>query len=204
MPKLLRIDVSPRGDWSISKNVADAVEAAWKQQYSGDVVKRDISKGLPIVDLPWIAGAYTSPDQRTAEHAEALKLSDEVIAEIKAADHILIASPFWNFTLPAALTSWIDQVIRINETFDGATHQGLLTGKKVLVVRASGNTYKPGTPYEAMNHFDGALRTALGFIGITNVNIYAADNTGAVMTGKMTLESYLADHKQQAVSALLS
>ena len=203
MPTLLRIDVSPRGDWSISKNVADAVQAAWQKKFSGEVTTRDVSKGLPIVDLPWIAGAYTSPDQRSAEHAQALKISDEVIAELKAADHVLIASPFWNFTLPAALTSWIDQVIRIGETFDGATHQGLLTGKKVMAVRASGNTYRPGTPYESMNHFDGALRTALGFVGITDVAIYAADNTGAVMTGKTTMEAYLADHKQQAVAALL-
>jgi FMN-dependent NADH-azoreductase len=104
MSKLLCIDVSPRGDYSTSRKLADAVVAHWKQKNPGsEVITRDVSKGLPIVDLPWIAGAYSTPDQHTPEHKAALKLSDELIAELLSATEILIATPMWNFTLPAAL-----------------------------------------------------------------------------------------------------
>jgi FMN-dependent NADH-azoreductase len=202
MPKLLRIDVSPRGDWSISKKVATAVEAAWTQKFSGEVITRDISKGLPIVDMPWIAGAYCSPDQRTEEHKQSLALSNELIAELKAADHILIAAPFWNFTLPAALVSYLDQIVRINETFT-AKYEGLVTGKKMMVVRASGGAYGTGTHMAAMNNFDKPLTDLLKFIGITDISIYAAENTTAIMTGAIPAEQYVADHSKAAIAALL-
>jgi FMN-dependent NADH-azoreductase len=178
------------------------VEAAWTQKFSGEVITRDISKGLPIVDMPWIAGAYSSPDQRTEEHKQSLALSNELIAELKAADHILIAAPFWNFTLPAALVSYLDQIVRINETFT-AKYEGLVTGKKMMVVRASGGAYGTGTHMAAMNNFDKPLTDLLKFIGITDISIYAAENTTAIMTGAIPAEQYVADHSKAAIAALL-
>ena len=203
MSKLLRIDVSPRGDYSVSRKLADAVVAAWQQKNpGGQVVTRDVSKGLPIVDLPWIAGAYTTPDQLTPEHKAALKLSDELIEELLSATEVLIATPMWNFTLPAALTSYMDQVIRFGKTFS-ATYEGLAAGRPTSILVASGSNYAPGAHMEKMNQFDGPIRQMLGFIGITDVAIYGAYSTNDIVQGKTTMDAYLAEHTPQAVAKLV-
>jgi FMN-dependent NADH-azoreductase len=102
---LLHIEVSPRGDWSVSRHLRPAVAAEWKTNNpDGKVIHRDLSaKPLPTVDLPWIAAAYSTPDQRTPEQAAAIKVSNELVDELLAADEILIGSPMFNFALPAAL-----------------------------------------------------------------------------------------------------
>ena len=66
---------------------------------------------------PLVAGAYTTPDQHTPEHKAALKISDELSEELLSATELLIATTMWNLTLPAALTSYMDQVIRFGKTF---------------------------------------------------------------------------------------
>ncbi len=203
MSKLLRIDVSPRGDYSISRKLADAVVAAWQQKNpGGEVVTRDISKGLPIVDLPWIAGAYTTPDQHTPEHKAALKLSDDLIAELLSSSEILIATPMWNFTLPAALTSYMDQVIRIGKTFS-ASYEGLAAGRPASILVASGSNYAPGAHMEKMNQFDAPIRQMLGFIGISDVAIYGAYDTNGIAQGKTTIEAYMAEQTPKAVAKLV-
>jgi FMN-dependent NADH-azoreductase len=203
MSKLLRIDVSPRGEYSVSRKIADAVVAEWKQKNpQGDVVTRDVSKGLAIVDLPWIAGAYTTPDQHTAEHKAALKLSDELIEELLSSTEVLIATPMWNFTLPAALTSYMDQIIRIGKTFS-ATYEGLAAGRPVSIVMASGSNYAPGAHMEKMNQFEAPIRQMLGFIGITDLVIYGAYDTNGVAQGRTTMDAFLADHTPKAIATLV-
>jgi FMN-dependent NADH-azoreductase len=195
MSKLLRIDVSPRGqDWSVSKRLGDVFVSQWlKQNPGGEVCLRDISAGLPMVDLSWIAGSFNSPDQRTDEQKAALKISDELIAEILSSTEILIATPMWNFSLPTMLKSWIDLVVRIGLTFS-ATYEGLAAGRKVWVIRASGSGYGPDSPMAAMNQFDLPLRTILGFIGLKDVTIYGAEHTNHVEHGRFSLDAYTTEH----------
>ena len=200
MAKLLRIDVSPRGDFSISRKLADAFVIEWKGNNPGsEVVTRDVSRGMPIVDLPWIAGAYTTPDQHTPEHKAALRLSDELIEELLASTEVLIATPMWNFTLPAALTSYMDQVIRFGKTFN-ASYQGLAAGRPVTIIVASGSNYSPGAPMEKKNQFEGPIRQMLGFIGITEIAIYGAYDTNGIVRGETTMEAYLAKHTSQLLA----
>lgn len=102
-----------------------------------------------------------------------LALSDTLVGELKSADTIVIGTPVYNFAVPAALKAWIDLVARARETFqyteDGPV--GLLQGKKAYVIIASGGT-KVGSEIDFAGNY---LKHVLGFIGITDVTIVAAD-----------------------------
>jgi FMN-dependent NADH-azoreductase len=202
MAKLLRIDVSPRGnDWSVSRKLGDIFVAEWlKKNPNGEILHRDVSKGLPVVDLAWIAGSFIAPEQRTEEHKAALKISDEAIEELLASTEILFVTPMWNFTLPATLKSYFDQIVRIGRTFS-ATYEGLAAGRKVWVIRASGSGYESGSPTAGMNEFDGPMKTILKSIGLTDVTIYGAEHTNHIDHGKFTLDSYTTEHAPRSVIA---
>lgn len=173
MTHILRIDSSPRDADSISRDLADAVVA--RLQETGDVklTERDVSDGLPTISHAWTQAAYTPAGQRSLEGRAALEVSDTVVAEIKAADIVLISTPVYNFGIPAALKSWIDQVARANETFEYSEQgpRGLLEGKRAIVTVASGGT-KIGSEYDFTTPY---LRHFLGFLGITEVEFYGAD-----------------------------
>ncbi len=202
MPTLLRIDASPRGDYSISKTLGKHFTAEWEQAHSGGtVVVRDLSqKPLPYVDLPWIAGAYSTPDQHTPEQKAAIKISDDLVEELLAADEILIATPMYNLSIPAALKAWIDHVVRLNRTFS-PSYEGLVKGKKVTVILASGGVYTPGAPAESWNSASSYLKQVLGFIGISDVSIVLAGGTAAVDQGKTTLPEFVKPFEAEVATA---
>ncbi len=205
MPTLLKIDVSPRGDNSISRKLGQQFAQQWQQSHSGgSIVTRDLATStLPYVDLPWIAGAYTPPDKHTAEHKEALKVSDELIAELLAADEILISTPMYNFAVPAVLKAWIDHIVRNNVTFAVGPegYKGLVNGKKATVIVASGGVYTAGAPAESYNAETPYLRLVLGFIGITDITFVLAGGAGEVAQGKITPENFVAKFTPEVVNA---
>ncbi len=195
MPHLLKIDVSPRGDHSISRRLGKQFLAEWQKSHSGaQITTRDLAtNNLPYVDLQWIGGAYTAPEQHTDQHKAALRISDELIAEIKAADHILITTPMYNFAIPAVLKAWIDHIVRVNITFavtpEGA-YKGLIEGKKATIIIASSGNYAPGAPAESYDQEIPYLRQILGFMGITDVTFIRGGGTAAISMGKTTLEDF--------------
>lgn len=192
MPSLLAIESSPRGDYSISRSLTQTFIDAWKTAHGGGgVVVRDLMKtNLPFVDLPWIAGAYTPAEKHSPEMIQALNISNELIAELKAADHIVIGTSMYNFSTPANLKAYIDHIVRINETFT-ASYEGLLKGKKVTIIIASGSVYAPGSQMESYNAESGYLKQVLGFIGLTDMNIVLVGGTGAIDAGKTPREELL-------------
>ncbi len=201
MPTLLKIDVSPRGDYSVSRRLSQQFAQEWQKTHSGQVVTRDLAKtDLPFVDLPWIAGAYSTPDQHTPEQQAALKISDELIAEIFAADHILLATPMYNFSIPASLKAYIDHVVRIGKTFT-SSYEGLIKGKKVTVLIASGGVYSAGSPTESYNSESSYLKQILGFIGLTDVTIVLAGGSGTVSQGKVSFDDFIAPFEQPVLAA---
>ena len=119
MPSLLAIESSPRGEYSVSRNLTGKFIETWKAEHSGGtVILRDLMKTrLPFVDLPWITGAYTPAEQHSPEIKEALTVSNGLIAELMATDHIVIGTSMYNFSIPAILKADIDQIVRINVTF---------------------------------------------------------------------------------------
>ncbi|MDN7177201.1 NAD(P)H-dependent oxidoreductase [Caballeronia sp. SEWSISQ10-4 2] len=192
MPTLLAIEVSPRLDYSTSRKLTGEFIEKWKLEHpGGSVIIRDLIKThLPFVDLPWIGGAFTPPEQHTPELAAAIKVSDDLIAELKSADQIVIGTPMYNFSIPAILKAYIDQVVRVGITFT-MDYEGLLTDKKATVIVTSGSDFAPGTKYESFNVASGYLRQILGLIGITNVDVVLAGRALTVDYGEKTMEEFV-------------
>ena len=193
MPSLLAVLASPRGDYSVSTQLVHAFVDTWKQEHGGgNVVTRELYKTtLPFVDVPWMLGAYTPAEQHSPEIKQAIAISDELIAELKAADHIVIGAPMYNFSVPAILKAYIDHIVRINVTFT-PQYEGLLKGKKVTVIQASGGVYSAGSHMETYNSETPYLKAILAFIGITDVTFVMAGDTSSLNTGKATLEELVA------------
>ena len=195
MPTLLKIDVSPRGDQSVSRQLGQKFLASWQAKHTdGTVVTRDLAARQPtFVDLPWIGGAFSSPEQHTPEQKAALTLSDELTKELLAADEVLITTPLYNFSIPSVLKAWIDHVVRPGLTFNPATYQGLVKAKVTIIFAAGGN-YEEGHHMEQMNLVTPYLKVIFGFIGVTDLTITPAFQTSSILQGKTTLEQYVAEH----------
>ena len=204
MSTLLHISVSPRGTDSISRQLGDAAVEAWKANNPGGrVIERDLAKTpLTFVDFDWIAGAFSPPEYHTENHKKALALSNELVSELLEADEIILATPMYNFAVPAALKAWIDHVVRAGKTFRysaSGTPEGLLAGqhKKVLVIIASGGSYPEGSPMAALNYEIPYLRFILAYMGITDVRFVHAGGTASVMQGRVSPEQFLAPYRNE-------
>ena len=170
---VLNIQASARHDGSVTRQLSDKIltEIAADQ-----TITRDLATGLPLLDAAWLDANFTLADDRTDVQRETLALSDSLITEIKQADTIVIGSPVYNFSVPAVLKAWVDQIARVGVTFkytpDGPV--GLLSGKRAIIVIAS-----RGTPVGSdIDYASGYLKHIMGFIGITDVTIIAADALG--------------------------
>lgn len=172
--KVLEITASGRNDGSVSRMLsADLVGALEERHGSIELTRRDLSGGLALVDEAWINANFTAAEERSTEQRAALAESDALVDELKAADVLVIGAPIYNFGIPATLKAWIDMVARARLTFRYTENgpQGLLEGKKAYVIVASG-----GVPVDsAVDFATPYLRHALGFIGITDVDVIAAD-----------------------------
>ncbi len=177
MTTILRLDTSIKGPYSVSRKLTDKIVARLVAHHAGaKVVNRDAAAGLAQIDGTWVGAAYTPADARSAEQKAALALSDTLIAEVKAADVIVIAAPVYNFGITGPLKNWIDQIVRVNETFvytETGPKALVEHAPRVIVAYASGGVpmgsgYDLATPY---------IRQVLGFIGITNVEFVSAEGT---------------------------
>jgi FMN-dependent NADH-azoreductase len=169
MTHILHIDASANTTTSVSR----AASAQLVADLGGTVTYRDLAATpLPQIDGAWADARLTDPDGRSPDDAARLAQSDDIVAEAKAADVIVIGTPIYNFTAPASLKAWMDLVARPRETFRYTENgpEGLLTGKKAIVTVASG-----GVPVGSdMDFLTPHLKFFLGFIGITDVEIIAA------------------------------
>ena len=164
--RTLLIHSSARQAGSVTGLLAEELAEA----LGGALTRRDVSQGLPFVSPDFLAA------RDAGSGGAAMSLSDKLIAELRAHDTLIIAAPVYNFSIPAALKAWIDQVARAGETFRYTENgpEGLLKGKTAYLVVASG-----GTPVgSGWDHATPYLRHVLGFMGITDVRIVAADALG--------------------------
>jgi FMN-dependent NADH-azoreductase len=172
--RVLRIDASARVEGSISRKLADGMLGELDERMPGlTIVRRDLAPGLPFVDPAWVNANMTDPDVRTGAQRQALAKSDELVAELMAADVLVIATPIYNFGVPASLKAWIDQVARARLTFRYTEHgpEGLLSGKKAYILMATGGT-EVGSAIDFATPW---LKFVLGFLGIADVEVIAAD-----------------------------
>lgn len=166
---LLRIDASARRAGSVSRQLTDAIVAKIAPETT---ITRDLADALPQITETWVGANFTPKENRSDEQIEALAQSDELIAELNAADTIVIGLPVYNFGVPTALKAWIDLVARAGVTFQYTSTgpEGLLTGKKVYIAMASGGV-PAGSPVDFATTY---LRQVLSFIGINDVQIIEA------------------------------
>lgn len=188
----LRIDASARRTGSVSRDLTDKIVA----RIGADrVTTRDLAvTPVPQIDEAWIGANFTPRADRSPEQAQALALSDELVAELQYADTVVIGLPVYNFGVPAALKAWIDNIARAGVTFryTETGPEGLLRGKTAIVAMASGGT-------EAGSEIDfatGYIRHILGFVGITDVTFVTADRL--MIDAEATLKS--ADEQVAALS----
>ena len=190
--QLLVVETSPRGDASISRQMMSRFIAQWQAIHpDGQIVKRDLVKtDLPFITAPWLQAYFTPPEHHSLSMKEQLRLSDELIAELLASDHIVIGTPVYNYNIPAALKAWIDHIVRkgLTLSIDG---KGLVIGKKATVLLASGGVYHENSPIRERDIASQYLKLILNVIGITDVNIIAGGGAKAVDLKEETMEGFL-------------
>lgn len=193
MTQLLVVETSPRGAYSVSRTMTRRFVADWQAAHPGGaVVERDLmTTDLPFVTAPWLQAYFTPAEQHSPEMKEALALSDALVAEILAADHIVIATPVYNYNVPAALKAWVDHIVRKGLTL-GVDGSGLVTGKKATVLIASGGVYAEGSPIHDRDIATHYLRLILGVIGIADVTFVAGGGAKAVDLGEQTMDGFVA------------
>jgi len=178
MKKLLIINASARKERSISRFMTNVFVDVWAQNHPDDqITYREVGQGdIPHVSEKWIAAAFKPAAVRDATDLGALKISDELVAELKDADIIVVGTPMYNWSVPSALKAYIDQVLRVNETVLVSKsdiknpYQGLLNDKKVYLLMVRGNMgYDPGDFYEHMDFQTNYLKTVFGIMGIDDV-----------------------------------
>ena len=172
--RILRLDASASPTESSSRGLGDELlERIMRLNPDSEIRERDLNRDAQFIDARWIEANLSASDTRSIAARQRLAFSDELIAELQWADHILMTTPMYNFSVPATLKAWIDQVCRAGITFRYTANgpQGLLSGKRADIVITTG-----GAPLDSPVDFaSGYLRQVLGFIGIDEVKIFAAD-----------------------------
>ncbi|MFN3860784.1 MAG: FMN-dependent NADH-azoreductase [Roseateles sp.] len=160
---------------SVSTRLANELTAGLRAAHPGATVTvRDLAVNpLPVLDEAGLNALFTPAEARTPEQAARVALSDALIAELFAADVIVIGAPMINFNISAQLKNWIDAVARAGVTFKyGPTGPvGLVTGKKVYVVSSRGGIHRDQPSDQVVPY----LRTVLAFLGMTDVDFVYAE-----------------------------
>lgn len=172
--RILRLDASANPGQSGSRRLGDQLLASIERHYEASEIRyRDLNQQAQFIDADWISANLSSADERNEAARRRLAASDEFVAELQWADHVLLTTPMYNFSVPATLKAWIDQVCRAGVTFrytsDGPV--GLLSGKRADIVITTG-----GVPLDSPADFlSGYLRQIFAFIGIDEVKIFGAE-----------------------------
>jgi len=192
MTRLLVIETSPRGSASVSRNMTRRYLAQWQAlNPNGKVVRRDLAEEpLPHVTMPWLAAYFTPPDAQTAEMKAQLALSDTLVQELLGCDELVIATPVYNYNIPAALKAWVDHIVRKGLTlgFDGT---GLVTGKKATLLIASGGEYGENSPIRDRDIATQYLRMILNVLGFEDITVVAGGGAKNVDLGEISMEDFV-------------
>ena len=146
----------------------------------------------PVLDEAALGALFAPAGERTPEQAARVALDDALIAEIQAADSVVLGVPMYNFGVPAPLKNWIDAISRAGVTFRYTEKgpEGLLKGKKVYVVLARGGKYRD-TPADTQVAY---LKMVLTFLGLTDLHFIYAE--GLAMGADAEHEAIASAHEQ--------
>ncbi|QOR74444.1 NAD(P)H-dependent oxidoreductase [Cruoricaptor ignavus] len=185
MRKILIVNSSTRIHASQSRAMTGFFQEIWKMNNPNDeFIFRDVGlQPIPHIDDNWIKAAFIKPEDRTIDNQKPLELSNLLVDEIKTADIYVIGVPMYNWSIPSSLKAYIDQIMRINETWkfrsgepDG-DYVGLLEDKKLFVLSARGdNGYASNEHNAHMNFQTTYLQTVFKIMGVEDIKIFSIDN----------------------------
>lgn len=193
--KILQILSSPRGAASYSKQLANGLVDKLVAANPGSTVQvHDLTQTpSPHVEEVHLQSFFTPAERRTPELLAAVRHSDEAIAELMAADTIVIGAPLYNFGIASTLKAWIDHIARAGITFQYTANgpEGLVKGKQVYVAMSSGGVYSEGylMSYDFVAPY---LKTVLGFLGMTDVTVVCVEGTSDANAAPAALAKALA------------
>ena len=198
MRTLLQINSSIHNGHGQSSRLAEHFVAAYRDRHPDTrFIKRDLAgeHAVPHLTAERFSAFSAKPEDLTGAQRAALAYSDELIAELKAADVIVLGLPMYNFGVPSQLKAYFDHVARAGVTFryTASGPQGLLTAKKVYVFAARGGQHA-GTPIDTQTNY---VRDFLGFIGITEVEFVYAEG---LSRGPETRDASLSKARTEAES----
>jgi FMN-dependent NADH-azoreductase len=177
--KILKIDSSVHQSTALSRKLGNEIvqRLSYQSGAKNALLNRDLANGVSLINEQWVNANFTEATTRSAEQRQILSESDTLIKELNDADVVIITVPLYNFSIPASLKAWIDQIFRARVTFKYAENGpvGLVADKPVYLVMTSG-----GVPIGSQMDFaSGYLKQALGFIGLTDIRLVNAEFTNA-------------------------
>ncbi|MDD3936770.1 NAD(P)H-dependent oxidoreductase [Rhodoferax sp.] len=177
--KLLHVDSSILGAYSVSRQLTAEIVAEWRKSRPDTTVEYlDLALNAPGhfgADAIAIKGV-AQPEPTDVQRAENA-LSEQLVSQFLAADVIVIGAPFYNFSIPTQLKAWIDRLAQPGRTFTykESGPVGLATGKTVIVASTRGGAYSTSEGGQAMEHQESYLKVVFGFFGVTDVRIVRAE-----------------------------
>ena len=190
--RILHIDSSARSGLSgrdrhgsHSRRLSGRFVRRWSDARPQDpVAYRDVGLAPPShVDAEWIAAAFSPPEKRSDDQRARLAESDGLIAELVAADLVVIGAPMYNFGMPAPLKAWVDNIVRVGVTFGfdrkraGEPYWPMLpSGKRLVVLGARGDYgYDAGGRQADINFVEAGLKAPLAYIGLRDATSIAIE-----------------------------
>jgi FMN-dependent NADH-azoreductase len=160
---LFRLDASIRGEQSVSRQVADTAESAWRRVHpDGLVVRRNLAL-TPVPAQIWplaVFGAWTPEADRTPEQRAAVAFATELADELVAADAYILAAPLYNFGVSQHFKAWVD--VLLTDPRLKAGQPSAISGRPAALIITRGGGYAPGTPREGWDHATGWYQRILG------------------------------------------
>lgn len=211
MPTLLDVHAIPRGEKSRTRRLHDAFLESYLERHPGTVVETvDLAKEhdqLPVFDEWDIEAKFQmmhGEGALTGDIARRWEALTTLTDQLHRCDVLVVSAPMWNFSIPWQLKRWIDAVVQPRLTFeirDGG-YQGLLGGRKAVLLLTRDGAYSPGTPFAAYDHATPYLRQLCGFLGFSPIVEVIAEPLGALgpEVGERVLEAAIAASRKAGTS----
>lgn len=182
MKTLLHIDSSANIKGSVSRSLCAVFAADWLKADPGNrLAYRDLNANpVPVVTSDLLEAIYApAGDDLNAGKRAALDVSNALVDEFLAADAYVFGVPMYNFTIPGSFKAYIDQVVRMGRTVGRGSKglEGLVKGKKMLIVSTRAGDYAKGGPREGWDFHEPYLRRVFGWMGIDDITYLPVVNT---------------------------
>ncbi len=171
--KILQINTSVQYETSVSRHLAQILTDEIGKNQDIEIVEMDLAKGVPLLNRDVLDAFASATPEMAQETLDILNLSNKYVEEVKSAELLIIATPIYNFGVPASLKAYFDLLARAGITFKYSKSGpiGLIENKKAYIIVASG-----GTKFKSKDDFaSGYIEKYLNFIGITDVHFIVAD-----------------------------